>query len=84
AGGLDRMLDVEGGAQQDRFLAGTQQIAVRMAAELGDRVVLDAPVRVITRNIDHTLTVTSDGGTFTAGTVVVAVPPEHRGAIEFA
>ncbi|PRC48367.1 monooxygenase, partial [Mycobacterium sp. ITM-2017-0098] len=42
AGGLDRMLDVEGGAQQDRFLAGTQQIAVRMAAELGDRVVLDA------------------------------------------
>ncbi|PRC48850.1 monooxygenase, partial [Mycobacterium sp. ITM-2017-0098] len=42
------------------------------------------PVRVITRNIDHTLTVTSDGGTFTAGTVVVAVPPEHRGAIEFA
>lgn len=84
AGGLGRMLDVEGGAQQDRFLAGTQQIAVRMAAELGDRVVLGAPVRVIARNADHTLTVTTDGGTFTAGAVVVAVPPEHRGAIEFA
>ncbi len=83
AGGLNCMLDVEGGAQQDRFLAGTQQIAVRMAAELGDRVVLDAPVRVITRNADHTLTVTSGCGEFTAGAVVVAVPPEHRGAIEF-
>jgi len=32
AGGLDRMLDVVGGAQQDRFAAGTQQIAVAMAA----------------------------------------------------
>ncbi len=38
AGGLGRMLDVEGGAQQDRFPGGTQQIAVRMAEELGERV----------------------------------------------
>ena len=35
AGGLGRMLDVEGGAQQDRFPGGTQQIALRMAEELG-------------------------------------------------
>ena len=35
AGGLGRMLDVEGGAQQDRFPGGTQQIALRMADELG-------------------------------------------------
>lgn len=27
AGGLDRLLDVEDGAQQDRFPGGTQQIA---------------------------------------------------------
>ena len=45
AGGLGRMLDVEGGAQQDRFPGGTQQIALRMAEELGPRVVLDAVVR---------------------------------------
>ncbi len=38
AGGLGRMLDVEGGAQQDRFPGGTQQIALRMADELGERV----------------------------------------------
>ena len=38
AGGIGPMLDVEGGAQQDRFPAGTQQIALRMAEELGDRV----------------------------------------------
>ena len=83
AGGLNHMLDVEGGAQQDRYLAGTQQIAVRMADELGDRVVCNAAVRAIARNADHTLTVTADGATFTAGAVVVAVAPEHRGAIDF-
>ena len=83
AGGLNRMLDVEGGAQQDRFLAGTQQIAVRMAAELGDRVILDAPVQAVNRNADHTLTVASAGGTFTADAVIMAIAPEHRGAIEF-
>ena len=35
AGGLGRMLDVEGGAQQDRFPGGTQQIALQLAEELG-------------------------------------------------
>ena len=33
AGGLDRMLDTVGGAQQDRFPAGTQQIALKMAED---------------------------------------------------
>ena len=32
AGGLDRMLDVVGGAQQDHFPAGSHQIAATMAA----------------------------------------------------
>ena len=45
AGGLNRMLDVEGGAQQDRYPGGTQQIAVRMADALGERVRLDAGAR---------------------------------------
>lgn len=83
AGGLDRMLDVKGGAQQDRFLAGTQQIALRMAEELGERVVLDSPVRAIRRHSDGALTVVSDGGLFSGGAVVVAVAPEHRSSIEF-
>lgn len=83
AGGLSRMLDVEGGAQQDRFPGGTQQIAVRMAEELGPRLVLGAVVRRIERHSDGGLTVTSDEGTVAAKAVVVAIPPEHRAAIEF-
>ena len=83
AGGLGRMLDVEGGAQQDRFPGGTQQIAVRMAEELGPRVVLDAVVRSIERHADGTLAVTSEAGTVAAKAVIVAIPPEHRAGIAF-
>ncbi|MCV7150354.1 flavin monoamine oxidase family protein [Mycolicibacterium pyrenivorans] len=83
AGGLGRMLDVEGGAQQDRFPAGTQQIAVRMADELGDRVVLGAAVTGIRRHRDGTMTVAWPRGEFTARAVVVAIPPAHRAGIEF-
>ncbi|MDA4107360.1 flavin monoamine oxidase family protein [Mycolicibacterium holsaticum] len=83
AGGIGRMLDVEGGAQQDRFPGGTQQIALRMADELGPRVVLDAVVRRVQRHPDGTLTVGCDRGDVTAKAVVVAVPPAHRAGIEF-
>ncbi|MEE6176201.1 flavin monoamine oxidase family protein [Mycobacterium sp. 050134] len=83
AGGLDRLLDVENGAQQDRFPGGTQQIAEAMAAELGDRVVLNAPVRRIERH-GAGVTVVAGERQAEAGFVVVAVPPAHRASIEFA
>jgi monoamine oxidase len=82
AGGLDRLLDVDNGAQQDRFSAGTQQIAEASAAELGDRVVLEAPVRRIDRH-GGGVTIISEKGCADAGFVIVAIPPEHRGLIEF-
>src|ERR1700761_723946 len=82
AGGLDRMLDVANGAQQDRFAAGTQQIADAAAAELGDRVVVEAAVRRIDYH-DDDVTVTSEKGTVDVKYVVVAIPPEHWNLIEF-
>jgi monoamine oxidase len=82
AGGIGPMLDVKGGAQQDRFPEGTQQIAVRMAEALGERVRLSAPVRRIVRTEDGVV-VHVDGAAITARAVVVAVPPQHRGAIDF-
>jgi monoamine oxidase len=82
AGGLDRMLDVENGAQQDRFAAGTQHIADTAAAELGDRVVLEAAVQRIDCH-DNGVTVTSEKGRADAKFVIVAVPPEHWNVIDF-
>ncbi|MFY9920110.1 MAG: flavin monoamine oxidase family protein [Mycobacterium sp.] len=84
AGGIGRMLDVEGGAQQDRFPGGTQQIALRLADELGERVRRSAVVRRIERNADGSITVGADGGDVTTKAVIVAVPPAHRTAIDFA
>lgn len=80
AGGVDRMLDVTGGAQQDRFAAGTQQIALKMAAEL--KVVLGAVVTAIGHD-DAGVTVTSTAGTVTARAAIVAIPPQHRAAVAF-
>ena len=36
AGRLELLFDTEGGAQQDRFVGGSQLVAIRMAEELGD------------------------------------------------
>ncbi|UXA19411.1 flavin monoamine oxidase family protein [Mycobacterium sp. SMC-4] len=83
AGGLGRMLDVEGGAQQDRFLAGTQQIALRMAEELGDRVRLGAPVRRIATRPEGPVTISTGTEDITAAAVVVAIAPAHRTHIDF-
>lgn len=82
AGGLDRMLDVDNGAQQDHLKAGTHQIAVRMAEELGERVVVSAAVTGVEQS-DGGVDVTSTAGSVTARAVVIAVPPAHRSAITF-
>src|SRR5258706_522786 len=50
AGSFDALIDTEGGAQQDRFAGGSQLISQRIAEELGDGVVLSAPVRRIAQD----------------------------------
>jgi monoamine oxidase len=83
AGGLDRLIDVEGGAQQDRFPGGTQQIAVKAAAELRPRVVCDAAVSRIEWSEDA-VAITSAQGVVHARRAILAIPPAHRARIDFA
>ena len=47
AGGLSALMDVAGGAQELRFEGGSQELSLRLAGALGERVVLDAPVERI-------------------------------------
>jgi monoamine oxidase len=77
AGGWDHLLDTEGGAQQDRLSGGTQQLSLRMAEELEDRVELSTPVRSIRMDTDG-VTV----GAVRAGRAIVAVPPALASRIE--
>jgi monoamine oxidase len=81
-GGVDFMLDAEGGMQEERYVETTQEIAIRLAARLGDRVVTDAPVRRITQD-EHGVTVHSDSLQVGAQRVIVTTATEHRGAIDF-
>ena len=46
-GNLNALLSVTRGAQESRFSGGSQAIANKMAEELGERVVLNAPVHTI-------------------------------------
>ncbi|HYH59887.1 MAG TPA: flavin monoamine oxidase family protein [Thermoleophilaceae bacterium] len=75
AGGLDALWDTEGGAQDARVVGGTQLISIRMAEELGDRVVLEAPVRRIAYGEADRVTVHADGLDVEARRVIVAMPP---------
>ena len=79
AGNYDLLLDTEGGAQQERFVGGSQLVAERAAEALGDALVLGAPVRRIVQGRDK-VTVIGDGVTAWAGRVVVAIPPPLAGA----
>jgi monoamine oxidase len=83
AGGLEMLFDTEGGAQQDRFVGGSQRVPVLMAQQLGrENVLLEAPVRTIRRG-DHGVTVEADGATVRARRAVVAVPPTLAGRIAY-
>ena len=47
AGSFEALIDTEGGAQDSRVVGGSQAISLRMAEELEDSIVLDAPVQRI-------------------------------------
>lgn len=82
AGGLNHMLDVENGANQDRITETTQEIAKRLADRLGDRIVIDAPVRRIAQD-DNGVTVQTDAATIKAKYAIVTAAPPHRANMEF-
>ena len=81
-GGFDAMIDVEGGAQQDRIVGGSQELSLRMAAELGDSVVLAAPVQELEQGPDG-VRARANGLAVSARRAVVAMPPELTTRIRF-
>ena len=81
--GLDKLFAFSGGAQQDRLIHGTQPIAQRVADRLGKGAVrLGQPVRSIKWS-DKGAIVRSDALSVAARHVVVAIPPNLAGAIDY-
>lgn len=74
AGEITYLLDVAGGAQELRFVQGSQELAKRIAQGLNTvRLQLNAPVRKIDQSGDQVL-VEADGFKARAGRVIVAAP----------
>ncbi len=82
-GGFEKLLDVEGGAQQDRIVGGSALIAERLAADLGDRVTLGFGVTSLSWGGDEVELAGTGGGVVRARQAVIAVPPSLLGRIAF-
>ncbi|MGD9720508.1 MAG: flavin monoamine oxidase family protein [Pirellulales bacterium] len=80
--GLEHLISIKNGAQQERFVGGAQQLSQKLADGLAHRVVLQAPVRAIDQSAGSVV-VHSDAGTFRARLAIVAVPPLLAGRIHY-
>jgi monoamine oxidase len=80
--GFDMLMDVEGGAQQDRIAGGSQLLATELAERIAGPVELGAPVGRIAER-DGALEAEARGLTVRAKRAIVAIPPSLRDRIEF-
>jgi monoamine oxidase len=81
AGSLLRLVSTTGGAQESRFVGGSQLVSERLAARLGGRVVLRAAVRRIAVD-GGSVSVVSDEGSWSCRRVIVTGPPAVTGRID--
>ncbi len=82
AGGVRALIDTTGGAQQDRVVGGSWQVARHLADRLGDAVVLDTVVDRVDQRGEHVVVQAADGRTWTARAVVVALPLHLAGELD--
>lgn len=81
-GNLNQLVSVTRGAQERRFHGGAQAIANRVAGELGQRIVLNAPVHTI-RQDDSGVHVESDALVVSAQRAIIAIPPTLAGRLRY-
>jgi monoamine oxidase len=81
-GNLERLINTAGGAQESRFVGGSQLVSIRAAKSLGDRVLLSQPVRRITQNRGGVIA-TTDALTVKGKAIIVTGPPTLTGLIRY-
>jgi monoamine oxidase len=82
AGGLMDLVGVTSGAQESRCVGGTQQLSERLAATLGDRVILNAPAHTISQD-ERGARVEAEGITVNAQHAIIALPPTLAGRLRY-
>lgn len=81
-GSLDLLTRTAGGAQESRFVGGSQQVSIRLAERLGDAIRLGSPVREISQRSER-LSIGGEWGAVEADRVVVAIAPAVIPRISF-
>jgi monoamine oxidase len=81
-GTFERLINTAGGAQDSRFIGGSQLISIRAAKTLGRRVLLSEPVRRITQGRGR-VTVHTDKLTLHAKAAIVTGPPSLTALIDY-
>jgi monoamine oxidase len=82
AASLENLINVGGGAQDSRFIGGSQQISLNVAEALGRRVSVRSPVRTITHRRGM-VDVRGDQFRVTARRAIVALPPHLAGRLVY-
>jgi monoamine oxidase len=83
-GGIDSMFSTSGGAQESRFIGGSQEISLEMARRLGSRVLLQTPVDHVDQTSESQVLLRSGAQEFRARRVIVAMTPQDANRIRFA
>ncbi len=81
-GTFERLFSTRNGADQDRVHGGSQLISIGLARRLGDRLILESPVREITQTASG-VHVIADRISAIGERVIVAVPPALAGRIRY-
>jgi monoamine oxidase len=81
-GSLNELVNVQRGAQERRFHEGSQEVAKRMAAVLGDRLILNAPVQAVEYD-GSGVRVIAENVTVRARAAVIALPPVLAGRLRY-
>ena len=79
----DQLESIKGGAQETRFVGGSQMLSTKMAGELGGKIRLSCPVRRISGWDRDVVEVQTDQGVVRARRVIVALNPALCNQIVF-
>lgn len=81
-GSINRLVNTAEGAQERRFVGGSQRISIEMAKGLGKRVRLGEPVRRIVQSGKRVEAIT-DRHTYSGRQIIVTAPPAVSAFIDY-
>ncbi|XP_066266954.1 amine oxidase [flavin-containing]-like [Branchiostoma lanceolatum] len=82
-GGVKRIFSVANGGQERKLVGGTQQISLRLAELLGNRVTLNSSVSKVTQTEMGISIDTLSGDSYQAEYSIVAIPPPLQLRVSF-